>query len=311
MKCVFCLIWLLSFICSLAALDIAEWSNIRIMGEDQPARIVVMAEIASASPGVNKVLYRSEAGIVEIDFGPGLAARSHQAVLPWAEKGYIGLRRSLANGKNHCVPLFYEGKALPGLAQLNRVSVDERNDVNTDHYDLVADYLTHSATRIFSAIQNRGGGFPTSLSFGAVYPSYMSVIANPADDPEDPRVIVWALVYIKVPPGGLSPGLYRIQNKNLTRIGDIQYQILADSNLLVMSCNKADLLADPAFAAWYKPGNPVFGFKSIINRTTIIPFATRVQDESPGSNIYPVPLKVRLKDNSKPVSPQILRSGTK
>ncbi len=187
---------------------------------------------------MNKVLYRAEAGIVEIDFSPGLTSGSHQAVLPGAAKGYIGLRRSLAKGKIHCVPLFYEGKALPGLAQLSRVSVGERNDVKTDHYDLVADYLTHSTTWIFSAIQNRGGGFPTSLSLGTVYPSYMSVIANPADDPEDPRVIIWALVYMKVPLGGLSPGLYRIQNKKLTRIGDIQYQILADSNLLVMSCNK-------------------------------------------------------------------------
>ncbi len=50
MKCVLSLIWLLSVFNSLAALDLAEWSNIRIMGEDQPARIVVRAEIASANP---------------------------------------------------------------------------------------------------------------------------------------------------------------------------------------------------------------------------------------------------------------------
>ena len=282
-------------ICSgMGALDIAGWKNIRFMDDSQSGRVYLRTEIQSDLRTSSRALFNSGGIEKEYEFSAfDAAAGTHQAILPASVKnGYVGLRAKARNGKNQTVPVFYAGTSLPVPGQLTKVSADPKNDVKTDHYDLVADYAAHSDARIYAAIQNRGGGFPTSLGMGTVYPSYMSVIANPADDPKDPDIVVWALVYMKVPLGGLSPGLYRIQHEKLTRIGNVQHQIHKAGNLLVMSCSKADLINDPAFAKWYNKANPVFGFKSIINRTTIIPFATSVQDESPGSYIYPVKLYV-------------------
>jgi len=168
----------------------------------------------------------------------------------------------------------------------------------------VADYVSFSDTKFYAGIQNRGGGFPTSQSFGTVYPSYMSVIANPESDPGDPDLIVWAMAYMNVTLGGITPGLYRItgtSTSDLVRIGNISTQIISGSNLLVMSCNIADLMADPDFAAWYTPGTPVFGLKTIINKTTVIPFATTNQDESAGAINYPHKLYVDPTLNNAPL----------
>lgn len=282
-------------ICSgMSALDIAGWKNIRFTSDGAAANVHLRAELMSDYRTSARALFNPGSGVKEYEFSLfDAAAGTYQAVLPASVKsGYVGLRAKARNGKNHTVPVFYTGTALPGSAQLTKVSADPKKDVKTDHYDLVADYMAHSDARIYTAIQNRGGGFPTSLSLGTVYPSYMAVIANPADDPKDPDVVVWALVYIKVSVAGLSPGLFRIQHEKLTRIGNIQHRIDKAGNLLVMSCSKADLVNDPAFAKWYNKASPVFGFKSIINRTAIIPFGTTVQDESPGSDIYPVKLYV-------------------
>jgi hypothetical protein len=144
--------------------------------------------------------------------------------------------------------------------------------------NIVADYFCYSDDRFYTAIQAKSGSFPKSAKLGTTLYSYMTVIAQPDNDD-----FVWALTYINVPIAGLKPGLYRIDKRKkqeLIRIGDIEFHVDKDNNLLIMSCKVTDLLADPIFSAWYNKAAPSFGLLSITSSTSILPFKTITVDST-------------------------------
>ena len=280
---------------ALGALDVGYWKNVRFSAKLADDAVRFRTELSRPDLSVNKVLYNSGTGITEFNLNLIDPQRStYQALIPVEQESkYIGLKHATTGSATHVVPVFYPGTGLPELSALTKLSTDASGDQSTNHLDIVSDYVSFSNTKFITAIQNRGGGFPTSGSFGTVYFSYMSVIANPESDPQNPNTIVWALNYMNVSLGGLSPGLYKITgtgSSDLIRIGDIQTQVVSGSNLLIMSCDIADLMADPDFSAWYNPANPVFGMQTIVNRTTVIPFGTTTSDTSPGGIVYPTKL---------------------
>ena len=280
---------------SLNAFDIGYWKDLRFSAKLSDGNVRLQTELNRTNLVSNKVLYGSGTAISEYDVSLlNPATSTYQAQIPMGtESKYIGLKHATSTSGNHLAPVYYPGTAMPALGNLSKLSADATSDQSTNYLDIISDYVSFSDTKLYTAIQNRGGGFPTSGSFGTVYFSYMSVIANPESDPQDPNTIVWALNYMNVSLGGISPGLYKITGtgtSDLIRIGNIQTQVVSGSNLLIMSCNLADLMADPDFASWYNPANPVFGMQTIVNRTTVIPFATTTSDTSPGGIVYPTQL---------------------
>lgn len=181
-------------------------------------------------------------------------------------------------------PAYFGGQGRPTLSQMSRISADPSGDDKTDFLDVVADYFCFSDSKFYAAIQNRGGGFPTSGKLGMEYYSYMVVLASSTD-----KKYVWVMNYMKVPVVGYKPGLYRIEVKNddkLTRIGDLDVQIVKGSNLLKMSCKISTLLADPLFKAWYNSSAPSIEMLSQSFRTKVIPFGTKLVDgTSPGKEL--------------------------
>jgi hypothetical protein len=275
----------------LAALNVGQWQNLRFSGQNATNSFYLLTEIAPNANTSNKVLFRSGSSVSESELNiyDTNTSTYQQQVPGTTARAYLGSRQLSSTGVMNLYPVYYEGSALPGLADITKIGNDEQNTSLTNIYDIVADYVSFSDTKLYMAIQNRGGGFPTSGSFGTVYNSYMSIIADPVADPDDPDTIVWALNYMNVALGGISPGLYKITGtgtSDLIRIGDIQSQIVSGSNLLIMSCNISDLMADPDFAAWFDPANPVMGTQTITNRTTVIPFAITQQDESAGATVH-------------------------
>ncbi len=276
---------------SLAAISVGSWENLRFSGQNSLNQFYLRTEIAPGANSSNKVLYRGSSSVLESELDVYEPTTStYQSQVPGSSsRSYLGARQLSTAGITHLYPVYYDGTALPGLAYLSKISDDAQNTSLTNNYDIVADYVAFADTKLYMAIQNRGGGFPTSGSFGTVYNSYMSIIADPAADPDDPDTIVWGLNYMNVALGGISPGLYKITGtgtSDLIRIGDIQSQIVSGSNLLIMSCNISDLMADADFAAWFDPQNPVLGTQTITNRTTVIPFATTLQDETAGATVH-------------------------
>lgn len=290
MKYVFvCMIFL--FV-SLNALDIGNWQSIRYSAKLSNNQVLLRSQIEQENLILNKILYDMGTGIAEYDLSLiDPVSATFQASIPVSDsRRYIGLKQAVTDSTVELVPVFHPGAGLPGLTGLSKLSADLANDQSTNYLDIVADYASFADGKLITAIQNRGGGFPYNNAIMTQYYSYMSIIADPAADPDSPDTIVWALNYMNVGLGSISPGLFKITGtgtNDLVRIGNIESQVITGSNLLVMSCNLADLMADPDFAAWYDPANPVFGMQSLSSRTTIFPITTTQTDTSPGGVVYP------------------------
>jgi hypothetical protein len=167
---------------------------------------------------------------------------------------------------------YHSKEALPSLAKLGKISrVNPQSGIDPDLM-ITAAYFAYSESRLYAGIQTAGGGFPLSAALGTRRHGYFAVIANP-----DNEEIVWAMVYIDAAVAGLSPGLYRVLGtgrKDLIRIGDIEYRLDEEDNLLVMSADLADLMADPGFTEWYRPEDPQLSFVGSITSTRILPYRT-------------------------------------
>ncbi len=279
----------------LLAVNAREWQNLQFSSQDSQNRFYLRTQLSPNTNTSNKLLHKTGTAVAEGELELYDSANSiyQKQIQGSAPRTYFGSKQISAADNIHMFPVFHSGAGLPSLAELSKISADAQNETSYSHLDIVADYVSFSDTKIYWAIQNRSGGFPTSSNFGTVYNSYMGVIADPASDPSDPNTIVWALNYMNVALGGISPGLYKITGTgtdDLIRIGNIESQIVSGSNLLIMSCNISDLLADADFAAWFNPSQPVLGSLTITSRTTVIPFATTQQDQSKAAKVYLQPL---------------------
>lgn len=300
------LIVLMLLLTSLGAVTIGPWQDIRFSGKTASNQAFLRSEIPYSDITVNKLIYSTGTSMTEVNQSLYNSDTStYQSAFPvTAERRYLGLRLKAGTSHENSVPVFHQGTELPTLNQLTTVTNDAQGETTITYLDIAKDFFSFSDTKFYAAIQNRGGGFPTSGGLGTVYFAYMCVIAPPGADPNDPNVVVWALNYMNVPLGGISPGLFKITGTgtdDLIRIGDITYNIDTVNNLLVMGCDISTLLSDPDFAAWYNTAEPSFGFASLTSRTTVIPFETITHDQTDGGKIHPRKLFFDPSPNQAPV----------
>lgn len=290
------------------AITIGDWQNIRCSGKTSADQVFVRLENPESLAADNKLLYYNGTQISESDFAAyGTGTDSYQASYTQAGANYeLGLVAASGGQTRKVNPVYYGGSGLPALGQMTRLSTDPANDQSINHLDIVADYFTFSDTKFYGAIQNRGGGFPQTGALGfPPYYSYMVVMANPASDPSDPNTIVFAMNYMSVVFAGISPGLFKITgtgSDDLIRIGDISTEVVSGSNLLKMSCNISDLLADSDFSSWYNANGHVIGVVSLTSRTTLngLTPVTEDMDTSPGAKVYPTRLQNMLNPSLLP-----------
>lgn len=289
-------------VAALQALTIGSWENLRYSGRTASELAFLRSEITVNNIYTNELLHTDGSTITTVNQTlQNAPTQTYQGAFPSPSEGrHLGLRLQAGTSAMHVVPLPYFGTGLPTQAQMTRSTTDTQGEVSTNFLDLTGDYFSRSDTRFFAAMQNRGGGFPFNNTFFTNIYSYMCVMADPDSDPSDPNTIVWAMVYMNVAIAGYTPGLYRIQAGALNRIGNIEYQVVSGSNLLTMGCNISDLLADPAFAAWYDTSEPQIGFTSITAITTLAMVTTQ-QDLTPGARIFPRTLFFNPNPNLIPV----------
>lgn len=297
----FCLILLLSILCSASALSIDAWQNIRFSGIDADSKVLMRTEINQNNITQNKILYRSGTGIAEADLSMYNAGNSTYQAQVNAGTGrvYYGLKKAIGSELPEILPLRYTGTGLPAPALLTKVSDSPVNNDIPNHCDIIAEYVTLTDTKLIVGLKNRGGGFPTSGGswLNPLFYSYMVGVGDPAlDDPYAPGAVAWALHYVSVPLL-YSAGLYKItgtSTSDVTRIASIQSSIDTATNTLVMSCDLSVLMNDPDFQAFYNPNNPRLGFLSLINKITLSggnPTVTQM-DFSSGAHINLSPLYV-------------------
>jgi hypothetical protein len=258
------------------------WNDIRHSALLPDNNVTIRVENPSGA-GIENYLLYAGAGIVEqamIPIADGPSTVSASVPGPVAASRYYGFR--LIHGAElDLLPVRIADGVSPAPSDLTRLAIDPAGDqlFGYTNLDLVDCRVSLSGTKIFAALKNAGGGFPVSQ--GLTFFGYLLAIANPASvDPDT----VFALMQTYNQPGIISPGLYKITGSglgNLTKIGNVSVQEFPATNTLLLSCNLADLMADPYFQSWYDPADPALGVAGFTQRITLLGGAAE-SDRTPG-----------------------------
>jgi hypothetical protein len=173
----------------------------------------------------------------------------------------------------------------PSPGGLSPLSTDPTGDelFGYANLDLVEYRVSFSDTRLYASLKNAGGGFPTSQ--GLNFFGYLFAVADPSLAAPD---TVFALLFTVNQPGIITPGLYRITGTgfgDLEKIGEIDYEVFASANSIVLSCLISDLLEDPYFSEWFDPTDPALGVAAFTQRITLTGGAQEA-DDAPGGDCW-------------------------
>ncbi len=133
------------------------------------------------------------------------------------------------------------------MADLGADSIGDPEGTSNTFLDITHFYGGYSDTKLYFRFDNNGGGFPQNQGLFTYFIYSVGVI-----DPDATDSSAYVLVYANVP-AFLSSGLYRLDpaDSSFTSIGSISTNI--SGNSLWMSCNIADLTAQPGWSDWPPP----------------------------------------------------------
>lgn len=212
------------------------------------------------------------------------------------EDGYVGFTRPAIDPLVN--PVFCAVE--PQIYAATPLTDDPLNDhlFNNTQLDIMEYRATYTSERLYLAMKTASPDYNTSS--GMTYFAYMPVIVNPDANMEDDPIVYGLMYTVDLPPL-ISPGLYKISGSGfngLSRLGDIELNI--EEGFLMLSCNIADLLADPDFASWYDPDYPVFATTATTSRITLVN-GIQQADMSPGVKVLLKPHYIQAQNLSSPV----------
>jgi hypothetical protein len=268
------------------------WNELRHSALLPDETMTIRVENPAGDGYENSILFAA-GGVAEepmtlIPDGPSTLAATVPG--PVAETRYYGFR--LLHGDDiDLMPVRIGDDVDPLPQDLTRLASDSSGDelFGYVNLDLVDCRLAFSGTRLYTALQNAGGGFPVNQ--GLTFFGYLLGIADPAQ--EEPA-IVFALMYTFEQAGIISPGLYKIMGSglgDLEKIGEVEVEEFPGISTLLMSCDFGDLLADADFSSWYDPADPTIGVAGFTQRITLLGGAAEA-DRSPGGRCYVRELRV-------------------
>jgi hypothetical protein len=262
---------LLVFALSVNTQAYEHWNDSRNSALLPGDSIAVRVESPSG-PGVENYLLFARSGIEEvpmvaIDDGPSTVSATIPG--PVSDVRRCGFRL-LQDGELDLMPVRIAGGATPVPSDLTLLEPDPVGDelFGYQNLDLVASHVSLSDTRLYAALTNAGGGFPTSQLL--TFFGYVLAIADPAAANPD---TVFLLMYTIDQPGIISPGLYKATGPDigdLVQIGDVETQEHPATDQLMISCSLADLMADAYFMSWYDPSDPAIGLAAFTQRITLL-----------------------------------------
>lgn len=262
------------------------WNHIRHSALLPDSTITVRVESPTGAGVSNYILYQSggvlEEPMTEVADGPSTVAADVPG--PVAGSRYYGFR--LLQGEEvDLMPVRIGDGVDPGPADLSRLAEDPAGDhlYGFVNLDLVDCRMGFSGARIYAALENAGGGFP--VISGLTFFGYLLGIANPAQSDPD---TVFGMMHTFNQPGIITPGLYKITGPgmgDLIKIGEVVIEEFPALNTLMISCELADLMADPFFLSWYNPADPAIGVAAFTQRITLLGGA-KESDRSPGGRCY-------------------------
>lgn len=242
----------------LLAQDTSVFPNLRHSSRDANGNLHLRWEAMQDMPGLQYEVYHSLGGSWQSATVNSLEGFTQEALLPYefgqrlryrlrTEMSYMGESMAYLHAAYQDTDSF----PLPTdqMAMIGTDPVGDSLTVYSQHLDITESYVASTETRLYRAIGNVSGSFPTMLSI-TTYNIYIATIANYEAVTDSS---VYAMIYSFNIPGLLSSGLYKIgmDEENMpvfTRLGNVQSQV--SGGRLHLSCNWADLTADPGFGAW-------------------------------------------------------------
>jgi hypothetical protein len=262
------------------------WNDIRHSALLPDSSVTVRVENPTGAGAANYIIYAGsetvEQMMAEVPDGPSTVAA--QVPGPVASSRYYGFR--LLQGEElDLLPVRLADSADPAPLDLTRLAEDPAGDhlYGYVNLDLVDCRLSFSGDRLYAALENAGGGFP--VSSGLTFFGYLIGIANPAQTDPD---TVFGLMQTYNQPGIITPGLYKITGTgldDLIKLGEVVVEEFAALNTLMISCELADLVADPYFLSWFDPADRAIGVAAFTQRITLLGGA-KESDRSPGGTCY-------------------------
>jgi hypothetical protein len=295
---------LVLFIFSMAAGTVnafTYWNDFRASALFPDDSLVIRVENPQSTGSTHTTMYDQD-GVQEIPLSPipdGQNTLEASVPGPLDGRRYYGFRY-VRNDSIDLMSVRLADGANPAPDDLTRLSTDPVGDetYGLPHLDLTECRISHDGTRLFAALTNAGGGFP--VNSGLTFFSYFLGIKNPAvTDPDT----VFAMIQTVSAAGIIEPGLYRVFGtgvSDLLKIGEISATEYPAENTLLLSCQLADLEADPVFQSWYDAADPrldVAGFTQRIaliggvseaDRTPGGIWHLRDESQDPGPNQLPV-----------------------
>jgi hypothetical protein len=295
---------LVFLIISITAFCQLSWQNTFYSGQLPDGSRVIQTQ---AENGNLVLLSKNEQSIestpmLPADDGYG----SHLLMLQEPAYPYIGFSYDSSDLKE-VLPVYYNGLTMPATGDLTQLLSDPTGDANfTNTYlDITDSYGAFSETKLYFAIRNNGGGFPTGS--GLTYFAYLIALVNPEAD-STANTIVFGLMHTVSITGVITPGLYKIFGtgiSDMTLIGQINTSIIPEDNMLILSCNISDLLADADFSSWFNPENPRIGFMALTNRISLTS-GNQTADQTASCNLIPFPVQISQAEATIPILSDIL-----
>lgn len=285
---------------------VEHWQNIRFSAQTADNEIAVRCEIPT--DGEITLLYQTDAGISECLMEPvWVSDLSYQAFIPAAvnQTRALGFRSELTQTQpdsiyTHLLPVKLCEEQEANYDNLSWVIDDPVGDIpfTEIHLDIVANYISYDENKLYFGIQNQGGGFPVSDALWGPFYSYMALLTPP-----DVSYLPFGLLYTVDQDPFIQPGLYKLTGSgmdDLELIAEIEAEIYEADDLLVLSCEWDDLLAEDDFTAWFDIDEPRFNYLTTTAKITLSG-GLQEADITDLAAIYPQPVSAYPEENVLPV----------
>ena len=296
----FILIAILLLAATMSAQDMNPYANILHSSRCADGNLRVRWNDFTPSPLQTECLYSTGSGwqtvpaedigdlwfqaLVPYEFGQNLRYRLHSEV---SIEGETGVAMHPAYLSSDAFP--------PTFANLGLIGTDATGDsvmVYGTNLDFTGSWCAATENKIFSAVANVSGSFPTFNSLTS-YNAYATTIANPSSVTD---TLVYAMLYTFNVAGLINSGLYKMYIDDTgipayQRIGDIQSMVMGGR--LYLACNIADLTADPEFGEWPN----MYDALAIASLSMRLDVNLSTQDVNFGLGDYSTPALLIFKDN--------------
>ena len=240
---------------ALYAQDFSFWNNIRNSAFTEDNNIHIRCETIDL-PQIQTEIYYSLDGVWETIDMTNLSGLTYEAVIPGNPNETLQCRfKTESDTLVGMMPAFIaDDPSIPEIEEMSFIKDDPAGDIleGDENLDITSQYFGYSDNRIYAAVSNESGSFPTDSGglFPDAYYFYIYSLTNPETVISDS--VVYAMVYANIP-FLFSPGLYKFNAASMDldsieQIGDISTSTSDGS--LILSCNFEDLANDPDFGDW-------------------------------------------------------------